>query len=87
MDESLAVEYNDVDLCLKFGDMGYNNVYLPQVELYHYESSTRGHPFRSKESWQQHEKELAIFKGKWPGFIECDPFYDPHLGLDGSFKG
>ncbi len=87
MDESLAVEYNDIDLCLKFRDMGYNSVYLPQVQLYHHESATRGHPFRSKESWQQHEKELAIFKRKWPGFIECDPFYSPHLGLDGSFKG
>ncbi len=87
MDEALAVEYNDIDLCLKFTALGYNNVYLPQVEVYHYESATRGHPLRSKEAWQQHEKELALFKSKWPDFIECDPCYSPHLDLDGHFKG
>jgi GT2 family glycosyltransferase len=86
MDESLAVEYNDVDLCLKFGALGYSNVYLPSVELFHHESATRGHPFRSKESWQQHEKELAIFRSKWPDFLECDPFYSRYLALDGSFR-
>ncbi len=87
MEEALAVEYNDIDLCLKFRDLGYYNVYLPSVEVYHHESATRGHPFRSKESWHQHEKELALFKSKWPTFMDRDPFYSPHLHLDGSFKG
>ena len=87
MDEALAVEYNDIDLCLKFRELGYYNVYLPSVEVFHHESATRGHPFRSKQSWQQHEKELALFKSKWPAFMDRDSFYSPHLDLDGSFKG
>ena len=87
MDEALAVEYNDVDLCLKFRERGYYNVYLASAALYHHESATRGHPLRSKESFQQHEKELAIFKSKWPAFIERDSFYSAHLGLDGGFMG
>ncbi len=82
MDEALAVEYNDVDLCLKLMQHGYYNVYLPTVELYHYESATRGHPFRSKESWKQHEKELAIFKSKWQSLLDNDPFYNPNLKLN-----
>ncbi len=82
MDETLEVEYNDLDLCLKFLKNGYYNIYLPSVEVYHYESATRGHPFRSTSSWKQHEKDLAIFKSKWQNYIDDDPFYDPNLSRE-----
>jgi|GEM_PF-538054 len=81
MDEMLDVEYNDVDLCLKFLTHGYFNVYIPDVEVYHYESATRGHPFQSKESWAQHEKDFGIFRGKWQSLIDNDPFYSPNLSI------
>lgn len=81
MDETLDVEYNDVDLCLKFLSHGYYNVYVPDVEIYHYESATRGHPFQSKESWAQHEKDFGIFRSKWLPLIENDPFYNPNLSI------
>jgi glycosyltransferase involved in cell wall biosynthesis len=81
MDEELEVEYNDVDLCLQFVKHGYFNVYLPTVELYHYESATRGHPFQSKESWAQHEHDFAIFRNKWLPWIDNDPFYSPNLSI------
>jgi glycosyltransferase involved in cell wall biosynthesis len=81
MDETLDVEYNDVDLCLKFLSAGYYNVYVPDVEVYHYESATRGHPFQSKESWAQHEKDFGIFNRKWKPLIENDPFYNPNLSI------
>jgi len=32
-DEQLAIEFNDVDFCLKLKDKGYNNIYLPHVSL------------------------------------------------------
>src|SRR5690606_291472 len=70
MDESFEVEYNDVDLCLKFQDAGYYNVYLPDVELYLYESATRGHPHQSRESWDRHVREIALFKAKWQRYID-----------------
>ena len=82
MDESLEVEYNDVDLCLKFLKHGYYNVYVPAVELYHYESATRGHPFQSKESWAQHEHDFGIFRSKWQNWIDNDPFYNPNLSIE-----
>jgi len=75
MDEQLAVEYNDIDLCLKFLKAGYYNVLLPSVVLYHYESATRGHPFRSRASWLQHEKELKLFTDRWAQIIANDPHY------------
>ncbi|MBL7767202.1 MAG: glycosyltransferase family 2 protein [Chitinophagaceae bacterium] len=81
MDETFEVEYNDVDFCLKLMDAGYFNVYLPQVELYHYESATRGHPHQSKVSYERHLKEMKLFKDKWQKYIDHDPYYNPNLNL------
>ena len=81
MDEQFEVEYNDVDFCLKLQAAGYNNVYLPQVELYHYESATRGHPHQSKVSYERHLKEMKLFKDKWQAVIDHDPHYNPNLNL------
>lgn len=81
MDEQFEVEYNDVDFCLKLIEAGYYNVYLPQVELYHYESATRGHPHQSKSSYERHLKEMQLFKAKWQHVIDDDPFYNPNLHL------
>ena len=82
MEEELAVEYNDVDLCLKMIDKGYHNVYLPHVELYHFESVSRGHPHLSKESYERHIKEIGIFSKKWVNYIKHDPCYNSNLSLD-----
>jgi GT2 family glycosyltransferase len=79
MDEALPVEFNDVDFCLKLRKAGYYNVYIPSVELYHYESATRGHPFRSHAAWKQHEHDMSYFKNKWDSLIDNDPFYNPNL--------
>ncbi|MBC7552660.1 MAG: glycosyltransferase family 2 protein [Taibaiella sp.] len=79
MDENLVVEYNDIDFCLKLIQKGYFNVYLPMVVLYHYESATRGHPFKSSASWKRHEKDLATFRIKWDSYIQRDPFYNQNL--------
>ncbi|HNF71209.1 MAG TPA: glycosyltransferase family 2 protein [Chitinophagaceae bacterium] len=81
MDITFEVEYNDVDFCLKLQQAGYYNVYVPQVELYHYESATRGHPHQSKASYERHLKEMALFKSKWQTVIDRDPFYNPNLNL------
>lgn len=81
MDEQFEVEYNDVDFCLKIMEAGYYNVYVPQVELYHYESASRGHPHQSKPSYERHLKEMALFKQKWQHIIDRDPYYNPNLNL------
>jgi GT2 family glycosyltransferase len=75
MDEQLVVEYNDVDLCLRFLKHGWYNVWLHDVVLIHHESASRGHPFRSLASWRRHRAELRHFVGAWGG----------HSGLTDSF--
>lgn len=82
MSELFAVEFNDIDLCLRFcSEPNHFNVYLPDVVLYHHESASRGHPFRSKASWQLHEKELKLLKQFWKRWVDNDPNYNPNLTL------
>ncbi len=80
-EEELAVEFNDVDFCLKLKTKGYNNIYLPHVMLYHYESISRGHPHKTKKSYQQHLTDVAFFKQRWQKYIDYDPCYSPHLSM------
>jgi O-antigen biosynthesis protein len=40
-DEKLSVEFNDIDLCLRFRQRGYRVVYTPLALLYHYEGMSR----------------------------------------------
>lgn len=83
-DEKFVVEYNDVDFCLKVVEAGYRNVYVPHVEIYHFESISRGHPLANQKSIKRHEKETNMLAKKWPKYIEHDPCYNPNLtrGLD-----
>jgi GT2 family glycosyltransferase len=78
-DENLSVDYNDIDFCLKIKDKGFDNIYLPHVVLYHYESISRGHPHKTKESYERHLKEIGIFQSKWQKYIDHDPCYNPNL--------
>ncbi|MBL7952702.1 MAG: glycosyltransferase [Flavobacteriales bacterium] len=78
-EELFTVEYNDVDLCLRLREAGFNNVYVPDVTLYHFESLTRGHPHMTKESYERHLREVGLFKERWAGYIEDDPCYNPNL--------
>lgn len=78
-DEKLAVEYNDVDFCLKLYDKGFFNVFLPDVELIHYESLSRGHPSSTRAGNERHLKEVDYFMSKWRSLIEDDPFYNINL--------
>ena len=80
-DEELAIEFNDVDFCLKLKEKGYDNVYLPHVNLFHYESISRGHPHKTKESYERSFKEGALFKERWQDFIDHDPCYNENLCL------
>jgi GT2 family glycosyltransferase len=78
-DEQFEIEFNDVDFCLRLREAGYHNIYLPHVELYHYESFTRGHPHLSKESYERHVRELTLFKNRWQSYVDDDPCYSPNL--------
>ncbi|MEG4322806.1 MULTISPECIES: tetratricopeptide repeat protein [unclassified Microcoleus] len=77
-DEQLAVAFNDVDLCLKMLDIGYRNIYLPHVVLYHHESKSRGAE-NTPTKQQRFLQETEIMKQRWKEIIEHDLCYNPHL--------
>lgn len=75
MDTEFAVEYNDIDFCFSLLAQGYYNVYLPDALLYHYESATRGHPFKDKASYERHIREKALFMAKWQDKYPMDLYH------------
>jgi glycosyltransferase involved in cell wall biosynthesis len=83
LDEALTVAFNDVDFCLKVRDAGYRNVWTPFAELYHHESLSRGYEV-TPERRKRFRGEIAFMKEKWSGALQSDPFYSPHLTLDGE---
>ena len=80
-DENLAVAFNDVDFCLRVREKGHLIVYNPQVELYHYESKTRGSE-DTKEKIERFQGEIAYMEKRWADILEeGDPMYNPNLTL------
>lgn len=78
-DETLAVSFNDVDLCLRLREKGYLVVYTPFAELYHKESASRG--------FHVDDAEVAFMEARWRIMEKEDPYYSPHLSLlDGNCR-
>lgn len=80
-DEAFVVSLNDVDLCLKAREAGYLVVMDPNVELYHYESKSRGYE-NTPEKQERFRKEIARFQERWSDILEKgDPYYNPNMTL------
>lgn len=86
MDENLAVALNDVDFCLRVMQQGYRNLWLPQAELYHYESASHGKE-DTPEKRQRFEKEIAYLQERWGDLLCNDPYWNPNLALNGERIG
>ncbi|ALN92796.1 MULTISPECIES: glycosyltransferase family 2 protein [Lysobacter] len=81
MDESLAVAFNDVDLCLRVSARGYRNVWTPFAELYHHESASRGAE-NTVEKRERFRIEAQTMLHRWGETLLNDPAYNPNLSLD-----
>jgi glycosyltransferase involved in cell wall biosynthesis len=79
-EKHLKVAFNDVDLCLKVKEKGFNNIWTPFAILYHYESASRGDDLRG-EKLKRFNKEAQYMRNKWAKFIAHDPSYNPNLTL------
>lgn len=77
--ESLAVAYNDVDLCFALYEAGYYNVQRNDVVLYHHESLSRGDDLLSDEKKERLLREKQVLYQRHPSLKGKDPFYSPHL--------
>lgn len=84
--EDLAIAYNDVDFCLKLQQQGYNNIWLPHVRLYHYESQSRT-PEDTPEKLQRIGNEIAYMKQTWGTIIKDDPCYSLNLTRESENYG
>lgn len=82
LDESFAVAFNDVDMCMRIRKAGYLIVWTPYAELYHYESKSRGLE-DTQEKRKRFERELHQFRIRWAKELAGgDPYYNPRLPLD-----
>ena len=77
-EDNLAVAFNDVDLCLKVGALGYQIVWTPHAELAHLESASRGSDLEP-EHQARFQSEIAYMRKRWGQVLDSDPFYGPNF--------
>jgi len=78
-EKSLAVAFNDIDLCIRLRERGLVNIFEPAAVLYHHESISRGYEdsdekqrrFSEETRFMQHAHRSMLF--------ECDPYFNPNL--------
>lgn len=74
-DESIAVGYGDVDLCLRVAEKGYRVLFCANASLLHHESFTRG-----RHTEDPHPVDSQRFVTKWADvFTNGDPYFNPNL--------
>lgn len=81
--EILAINYNDVDLCLRISNLGYRIIFTPYSELYHYESASRKDP-KSDKDLKQIYSEIEYMKTHWHNRITNDPFKNQNIEYEAN---
>lgn len=77
-DETIAVGYGDVDLCLRAGARGYRTLFCAHAVLVHHESASR-----DVAAADPHPADSERFLRRWRGmFASGDPFFNPNLAPD-----
>ncbi len=72
--ERLAVEFNDIDFCMKLRQKKWHNVYLNHVKLYHYESVSRGRADQNQENYSRYTLEKGIFLSQHQERVKSNVF-------------
>lgn len=81
-DERFLLAYNDFDLCLRVRQRGWQIIWTPFAELYHFESKTRGRD-DTPQKRERLEREVTLFLHKWGALLEAgDPYYNRNLTLE-----
>lgn len=82
LDETFRVAFNDIDLCMKVREKNLLIVFTPYVEMYHYESKSRGLE-DTPEKQMRFAGEIKHFQTKWEEVLKKgDPYYNPNLSLE-----
>jgi GT2 family glycosyltransferase len=77
-ENAFPVALNDVDLCLRLRERGWETIWTPYASLYHKESASRAHDL-SPARRAAYERECQNFRGRWAHVIADDPYYNPNL--------
>jgi GT2 family glycosyltransferase len=83
MDEvNLPVAFNDVDLCMRLREAGWEIVWTPHAQLLHHESISRG-PDTEGPRAEAFAREVLYMEKRW-GFdgLRKDKYYNPNLSLN-----
>lgn len=71
---TFAVDFNDVDLCLRLEAAGCRTLMVPGAVLYHHEAASRRW---NPEARTRHEAEVAALRARWGARLDADPWYHP----------
>lgn len=74
--DAFAVDFNDVDLCLRLDRAGWDNRIVVEASLVHHESRSRGHR-RTGAALARFEAELAELRRRWHTVTARDPWHSP----------
>jgi len=77
-ENNLPIAFNDVDFCLKLIDLNYYNLWTPYVELYHYESISRGYE-DTEQKKERFRGEVNYMMKKWDKYMSHDFSYNVNL--------
>jgi glycosyltransferase involved in cell wall biosynthesis len=80
-ERDLTVAFNDVDFCIRVRQVGYQIIWTPHAELYHYEYQSRGGE-TTREKAERFRSEVTYMRKQWGPVLDSDPFYNPNLALD-----
>jgi GT2 family glycosyltransferase len=82
-----AVDFSDVDMCLRAREKGYAVIYAPDITLLHHESVSRGYN-RSRRKRKRARGEAAVLRANWGTVLDQDPGYNLYWTRQGcSFDG
>ena len=76
--EKMAVAYNDVEICFKLYDKGYDNIVRNDIRFYHHESFSRGSDEKDF-NYKRLEQDKDDLYRDHPDIMNSDPFYNPYL--------
>jgi GT2 family glycosyltransferase/glycosyltransferase involved in cell wall biosynthesis len=76
-DIKLPLDFNDVDFCLRVGNVGLRTVYTPFAQLRHFES-------RSAQRTSVDPLDRERFASRWNAVIARDPFFHKNMSHDST---
>jgi GT2 family glycosyltransferase len=79
----LTVAFNDVDLCVKLTQAGWQIIYVPDAVAEHRESISRGDDF-DESKIARFMLENEVMRQRYAGVLPYDPFYNQHFSREGG---